>query len=115
MSLHEPSLLHGTNYGQRFLVRLQREVVNHGPRAHPFARLCDMAAIPRDLRADLLGQLVRAGYITGVGDLVRITEAGRQLVAAPLAQPPLAEATRNPSPHDSASRARPPGSGTRQR
>ena len=111
MSPHERSLTRELHHAQRLLSRLQREVRDRGRAAHPFARLCDMAAIPRDLRAALLDSLVLHGYVQPEGgDLVALTGAGARLASAP---PPPGAPTDNPSPRDGASLARPPGSGMR--
>jgi hypothetical protein len=108
LSLNEPSLTHVTNYAQRLLVRLQREVFDRGRKAHDFRRLCDMAAIPRDLRTALLQSLVRHGYVQAQGgDLVALTTTGMQLAKAPA---PVAALSNNPSPREGSTLARTPGS-----
>jgi predicted methyltransferase len=63
-------------------MRLQHEARAGGPAITAFATICDMVSIPRDLRAGLLEELVREGYVTRQGDTVRITEAGKALAAA---------------------------------
>jgi len=94
---------------KQVLMRLQREAES-GSRAIPsFAAICDITSIPRDLRAGLLEELVREGYVTRQGDTVCITEAGIALATEPVTSLPVAE-TRNPSPHDAESRARMRGS-----
>jgi hypothetical protein len=97
------------------LLRLYRERRIGGNATSSFPMLCDVTSIPRDLRANLLDQLVSAQYVTREGDQIRITEAGQQQAAAPLMQPPPADTTPNLSPFDSASRVRTPGSGPRSR
>jgi hypothetical protein len=83
MSLTQPYLTHGTNYSQHLLLRLQREVFNHGQKAYPFPRLCDMVSIPHDLRAALLKSLVLHGYVQPqTGDLIVLTPAGAQQATA---------------------------------
>jgi hypothetical protein len=68
-----------------------------------------MSAIPRDLRAALLKNLVLQGYLQPeVGDLVSLTAAGKLAATAPLAPSGPSD---NPSPHDTSSRVRTPGSG----
>ncbi len=85
MSLREPYLKHDTNYAQRFLVRFQREMLDRGRKANSFPRLCDMTAIPRDLRAALLRTLVLDGYVQQqAGDLISLTAAGTQQATAPV-------------------------------
>jgi hypothetical protein len=107
LSLNEPSLTHVTNYAQRLLVRLQREVFDRGRKAHDFPRLCDMTAIPRDLRAALLQNLVLHGYVQAQGgDLIALTPTGSQLAKMPAA---VAAQSDNPSPRDGESLARTPG------
>ena len=111
MGEHGPHVRHRADYTQSLLVRLQREVRDRGRTAHPFPRLCDMAAIPRDLRAALLHDLVQRGYVQPEGgDLVSLTAAGRQLASTP---PPPVAMTDNPSPREGESLARPPGSSAR--
>lgn len=80
-------------------------------RMTPFPHLCDMAAIPRDLRAALLQDLTRRSYVESQGGdrTSSLTAAGLQVISTP---PPV-ETSDNPSPHDRASRVRTPGSGTR--
>lgn len=98
------------DYARRLLVRFQREVLDRGRQDHPFPQLCDMAAIPRDLRAALLHDLMQRNYVESQGgDRISLTTAGLQLTNTP---PPV-ETSDNPSPHDRASRVRTPGSGTR--
>ena len=94
---------------EQVLDRLYREA-SVGKRAiTSFATICAMVSIPRDLRADLLEQLVGAGYVTREGDKVDLTETGTQLTIAPVTDAP--NTTQNPSPLDSASRARMRGGG----
>jgi len=86
MSLHEPYHKRETNYAQRLLVRFQREVLDRGRKVNSFPKLCDMAAIPRDLRAALLQTLVLHGHVQPEGgDLVSLTAAGIKQAASPLA------------------------------
>ncbi len=92
---------------KQVLDRLNRETGGHS-----FAQICDMISIPRDLRASLLDQLVREGYVTDEGGQVRLTEAGKALAIAPFTPPPD-DGIRNPSPRDNESRVRTPGSGRR--
>jgi len=42
-----------------------------------------MISIPRDLRAKLLEELVRDGYVAHQGDTVRLTESGKALATTP--------------------------------
>jgi hypothetical protein len=82
MSLREPYIKRETNYAQRLLVRFQREVLDRGRKVSSFPKLCDMAAIPRDLRAALLQTLVLRGHVQPEGgDLVSLTAAGTQQAA----------------------------------
>jgi hypothetical protein len=82
MSLREPYIKRDTNYAQRLLVRFQREVLDRGRKVSSFPKLCDMAAIPRDLRAALLQTLVLRGHVQPEGgDLVSLTAAGTQQAA----------------------------------
>ena len=68
---------------KQVLDRLLREA-GMGKRAtSSFTTICDMISIPRDLRAGLLEELVREGYVTHQGDTVHITEAGKALAASP--------------------------------
>ena len=93
---------------KQIIDRLYRETGTGSVAPKSFTAICDMISIPRDLRARLLDQLVREGYVTREGDGVRLTEAGKHLALTPA---PSAEAPRSPSPHDRESRARTPGSG----
>ena len=68
---------------KQVLRRLQQEETAGSRARTPFAAICDMVSIPRDLRPGLLEELVREGCATQEGDTVRITEAGKALVAAP--------------------------------
>ncbi len=81
--------------------------------ATSFARICDTISIPRDLRSGLLDQLVEAGYVTGEANQVQSKAKEVVLSREPVMSPPVEE-TRNPSPHDSESRARTPGTGRRR-
>jgi hypothetical protein len=111
MSAYKPYVSQRVDYAQRFLVRFQREVLDRGRTNYPFPQLCDMAAIPRDLRAALLQDLIQRGYVQSQGgELISLTAAGVQLVSTP---PPPVESSDNPSPHDRESRVRTPGSGPR--
>jgi hypothetical protein len=110
MGAHKPYGSQRVDYARRFLVRFQREVLDRGRTDHPFPHLCDMAAIPRDLRAALLQNLMQCNYVESQGgDRISLTAAGLQLIGT---APPV-ETSDNPSPHDRASRVRTPGSGTR--
>ena len=110
MGDYTPHARQRVDYARRLLVRFQREVLDRGRPDHPFPHLCDMAAIPRDLRAALLQDLTRRSYVESQGgDRISLTAAGLQLIRTP---PPV-EVSDNPSPHDRASRVRTPGSGTR--
>lgn len=93
---------------KQLLDRLYRETGAGSRGASSFAAVCDMISIPRDLRAGLRDQLLRDCYITGQGDRVRLTEAGKQAALAPL--PPPARAIPTPSPADRESRVRTPRS-----
>ena len=111
MSTYLPRVGQRVDYARRFLVRFQREVHDRGRTDHPFPQLCDMAAIPHDLRAALLQDLIQRGYVQSQGgDLISLTAAGLQLVSTP---PLPVETSDNPSLHDRESRVRTPGSGTR--
>lgn len=68
---------------KQVLMRLQQEAGAGSQAITSFAAICDMISIPRDLRANLLEELVRDGYVTRAGDTVRLTEAGKMLVLAP--------------------------------
>ncbi len=84
MSLHEPRRTHETNHSQRLLERLQREATERGRKTSSFSEVCDMVAIPRDLRAGLLKTLVGKGYVKSEGgDQVSITAAGTKLATSP--------------------------------
>jgi hypothetical protein len=86
MSLNEPQRKHQTDYPQRLLERLQRELTERGRKTSSFSQLCDMASIPRDLRAALLKSLVGKGYLKAEsGDHVSITPAGARQATSPLA------------------------------
>jgi hypothetical protein len=86
MSLREPRRKHETDHSQRLLERLQRELTDRGRKTSSFSAVCDMVAIPRDLRAALLKTLVGKGYIKAEGgDLVSITPAGTKLASSPFA------------------------------
>ncbi len=91
------------------LDRLYRESSAGNRAVTSFSAICNMISIPRDLRAGLLEQLLREGYVTREGDKVRLTEAGTQLALAPVTPPD--NTIQNPSPLDSESRARMRGSG----
>jgi hypothetical protein len=79
MSLHEPHRTHATDYAQRLLDRLQREVAAGSRLAGSYAALYDVTSIPRDLRAGLLDELVGRGYVTRAGpDQIALTARGRQ-------------------------------------
>ena len=107
MGEHGPQVRHRADYTQRLLGRFRREVLDRGRQAQAFPRLCDMVAIPRDLRAALLQDLVQRGYVQPEGgDLVSLTAAGLQAATAP--SPPAAM-TDNPTPRDGESLARLPG------
>jgi predicted methyltransferase len=71
------------SHAKQVLMRLQHEAGAGSRAITAFAAICDIISIPRDLRAGLLEELVREGYVTREGDTVRITEAGKALVAAP--------------------------------
>jgi DNA-binding IclR family transcriptional regulator len=86
MSLREPRRTHETNHLQRLLERLQRELTERGRKSSSFSDLCDMVAIPRDLRAPLLKTLVDKGYVKSeAGGQVSITPAGTKLATSPFA------------------------------
>ena len=68
---------------KQVLVRLQREARAGSRATTSFTAICDMISIPRDLRAGLLEELVREGYVTRENDTVRITEAGKALGVSP--------------------------------
>jgi hypothetical protein len=81
MSLHEPHCTYATDYAQCLLERLQREAAAGSRLAGSHAGLCDVTSIPRDLRARLLDELVRLGYVTREGrDRIRLTARGREQV-----------------------------------
>ena len=86
MSLREPRRRHETNHPQRLLERLQRELTERGRKTSSYPELCDMVAIPRDLRAGLLKTLVGKGYVKPEGgDQISITAAGTKLATSPFA------------------------------
>jgi predicted methyltransferase len=68
---------------KQVLMRLQHEAGAGSQAITSFAAICDMISIPRDLRAGLLEELVREGYVTRERDTVHITEVGKALVASP--------------------------------
>jgi hypothetical protein len=96
---------------KQLIDRLNREADARNAGATSFAGLCDMISIPRDLRAGLLDELVREGYVTAEGDRVRLTEAGKAFATTPFTAPDDTPA--NPSPRDGEPRARMRGSGRR--
>jgi len=71
------------NHIKQVLDRLLREARAGSRAITSFATICDMVSIPHDLRASLLEQLVREGYVTHEGDRVNITEVGKALAASP--------------------------------
>ncbi|MGN6359769.1 MAG: hypothetical protein ACTHMJ_06305 [Thermomicrobiales bacterium] len=81
MSLHEPHRPTPNNYVYQVLDQLQRATAPGRPSA-AFVDLCDRASIPRDLRKQLLDQLVTGRYVTRHGGDVQITKTGEQLAAA---------------------------------
>src|SRR2546423_9979198 len=86
MSLHEPHHTRATDYAQRLLDRLHREVIAGSSIARSYVGLCDATSIPRDLRTKLLDELVGRGYVTREGqDRIQLTTRGTQLAgkAAP--------------------------------
>lgn len=84
MSLREPNIKRETNYAQLLLARLQRESTERGRRTVSFSDVCDMVAVPRDLRAALRRSLEGKGYVKQEGgDLVSITAAGTKLATSP--------------------------------
>ncbi|HET8626234.1 MAG TPA: hypothetical protein VFL91_02385 [Thermomicrobiales bacterium] len=114
MSLREPNRPTPNDHVRQVLDQLRRATTATGRPAAPFMELCDRASIPRDLRTRLLARLVAERYVTREGDLVHLTEAGRQAASAPPAPPSRAPAA-PPPPFDREARVRLPGSGTRQR
>ncbi len=68
---------------KQVLDRLVQETGAGGRDTTSFATICDRISIPRDLRASLLEQLVREGYVTHQGDTVHITHEGQELAAPP--------------------------------
>ena len=82
MSLHEPHRPTPNNYVYKVLDQLQRAITATGRPAAAFVDLCDRASIPRDLRRQLLDELVTGRYVTREGDDVQITKTGEQLAAA---------------------------------
>ena len=81
MSLHEPHHERTTDHLQRVLDRLHREVTKGSSIARSFVALCNATSIPHDLRAQLLRDLVRQGYVTQDGpDQIRLTKHGTQRV-----------------------------------
>lgn len=89
MSLHEPHHSTPNEYVYKVLDQLQRAIAATGHQSASFLALRDRASIPRDLRKQLLDQLMTGRYVTREGDEVGITKTGQQLVAA--AQGRLAE------------------------
>lgn len=67
---------------KQVLDRLLREAASGKRAITSFAAICDMLSIPRDLRASLLEQLVREGYVTVEGDKLLVTEAGKVLAGS---------------------------------
>jgi predicted methyltransferase len=94
---------------KQLIDRIYREADARNAGTTSFAGICDMISIPRDLRAGLLDELVREGYLTAEDDRVRLTEAGKA-IATTQTTAPLDDTPRNPSPNDSESRARMRGS-----
>ena len=84
MTIHQREFRSPESRVKQVLVRLQHEAGVGSRPITSFAAICDMVSIPRDLRAGLLEELVREGYVTREGDTVRITEAGKALVASSL-------------------------------
>ena len=100
MTLHQRHYRSPLSPSALILARLDRQG------AMEFGVVCDTMSIPRDLREQLLMDLLREHYITRDGDRVSITEAGKQLASMP---PPPVVVARTPAPRDRASRARTPG------
>jgi superfamily II helicase len=94
MSLHEPQRPTPNDYVQQILAQFQRAVAVTGRPSASFVTVCDRASIPRDLRKQLLDELVTGQYVTREGDEVQLTKAGQQLVAT----------LPNPSPADNTTR-----------
>ncbi len=67
---------------KQVLDRLVQEAGAGGRATTSFATICDRISIPRDLRASLLEQLVREGYVTLDGDKLIVTESGKALAGA---------------------------------
>ncbi len=67
---------------KQVLIRLHHEARAGSRAITSFAAICDMVSIPRDLRAGLLEELVREGYVTREGDTVHITESGKALAVS---------------------------------
>ena len=98
MSLHEPHHERTTDHLQRLLDRLHREATKGSSIARSFVAVCNVTSIPHDLRAQLLRDLVRQGYVTQEGqDQIRLTTRGTQLVTSPAAQATGRRTTGKPS------------------
>jgi hypothetical protein len=114
MSLREPHRSTPNTYLQQILDQLQRATAATGRPAAAFGDLCDRASIPRDLRRQLLDQLVAGRYVTRQGDEVQLTPAGQQVANSSFV-PPAGAPTRPPPRGDREDRVRLPGSGPRPR
>jgi hypothetical protein len=86
MILRELRRRHETNYPQRLLAQLQRELTERGRKTSSYPELRDMVAIPRDLRAGPSKTLVGKGYVQPEDDdPISITAAGTRLATSPFA------------------------------
>ncbi len=83
MTIHQREFRSPESRVKQLLVRLQHEAGAGNRAITSFATICDMISIPRDLRAGLLEELVREGYVTREGDTVHITEVGKALAVSP--------------------------------
>lgn len=66
------------------LIRLQRDTAKGKPMTVAFSTLCRALSVPTDLQSRLLWMLLGEGYVTEESGELRLTEAGAQLIAAPV-------------------------------
>ena len=67
------------NHVKLVIDRLYRIAASGTRQTASFTELCDMASIPRDLRAVLLDQMLDQHLVTREGDQIRITSTGTLL------------------------------------
>jgi predicted methyltransferase len=111
MTLNQRQFRSADSRIKQLIGRLYREADARNAGVASFSHICNMISIPRDLRAGLLDQLVREGYLTAEGDGVRLTEEGKASATTQTTAPD--NTSTNPSPNDSESRARMRGSARR--